>query len=150
MYFLLCVPSNVTLSVRQTEAAERGGAEERGTERGRPRRSAGGVRDLAGGLEARAGAARGQREEDGGGRVWEADRINGEFEFRRVLVSAAVLGSAGLAEPVRFVSSMLRVLFVLLLADQRMLLKCSRVISEMFEFSDSRRPLNGAFTAESI
>lgn len=100
----------MTLSARQTEAAERGGAEERGTERGRPRRSAGGVRDLAGGLEARAGAARGQREENGGGRVWEADRINGEFEFR-----------GG-----------------------------SRVISEMFEFSESRWPLEGASTAESI
>lgn len=57
----------------QTEAAERSSAEERGTERGSGGRSAGGVRELE-----RTGAAPGQRQEDGGGRVREADGMNGE------------------------------------------------------------------------
>lgn len=66
-------------------------------------------------------------------------------------MSAAVLGSAGLAEPLRFVSSMLCVLFVLLLADQRMLLKCSRVISEMFdEFSESRWPAEKVHSRQKV
>lgn len=77
----------------QTEAAERRRVEERGTERGTHGRTAGRVRELAAGrtLEERTGAAPGPREEDGGGRVWEADWINGE----RRLVNAFACQAAG-------------------------------------------------------
>lgn len=81
--------------VGQTEAAECGGAEERGTERGSHGRSAGGVWELAGGraLEERTGAAPGQREEDGGGHVWEADWINGERKVTIDVFSPAALSA---------------------------------------------------------
>uniref|UniRef100_A0A3Q3JS19 Homeobox domain-containing protein n=1 Tax=Monopterus albus TaxID=43700 RepID=A0A3Q3JS19_MONAL len=70
----------------KTEAAERGRVKERGTEWGSRGRSTRGVRELAGRrtLSERTGAASGQREEDGGGRVWEADRLNGERSVRVV------------------------------------------------------------------
>lgn len=73
--------------VRQTEAAECGGHEEQDAERRSPGRGAGRVRELAGGwtFEERTGAAPGQREEDGGGRIRAAYRINGES-----LVNSAV------------------------------------------------------------
>lgn len=70
----------VSTLVPQTEAAKCGGHEERDAERRRPGRGTGSVRELAGGraFEERTRAAPGQREEDGGGRVRAADRINGE------------------------------------------------------------------------
>lgn len=63
--------------VQQTEAAEYGRNEERLPERGSHGRSAGGVRELAGGRasEDGTGAAAGQREEDGGGDVRAAHRL---------------------------------------------------------------------------
>lgn len=77
--------SVVTITVvpkllQQTEAAERGGDEERGSEWRRPGRSPGGVRELAGGraFEERTGPPPGQRPEDGRGHVWAAYGINGE------------------------------------------------------------------------
>ena len=68
----------ILIRFQQTEAAERGRAEERRPERGSRGRSAGGVRELAGrgrALQERAGVAPGPREEDGGGCDWETDGI---------------------------------------------------------------------------